>query len=102
MRAVFCVKDIKGDYRVTAYGDLAGLADDEDIGSFMGKELSFTIEQEFGDARPFAERLPMGIVSATEKREFYEFEVVTGSGDAGRLRIRALAEEQHCLPADAP
>ena len=65
MRVVFCVKDIKSNYRVTAYGDLAGLADDEDIGPFVGKELSFTIEQEFGDVRLFAERLPTGIVSAS-------------------------------------
>jgi hypothetical protein len=102
MRVVFCVKDIKSNYRVTAYGDLAGLADDEDIGPFVGKELSFTIEQEFGDVRPFAERLPTGIVSATEKGKFYEFEIVSGSGDAGRLKILALAKEQGCLPVDAP
>jgi hypothetical protein len=99
---VFCVKDTKSDYRVTAYGDLAGLADDEDIGPFVGKELPFTIEQEFGDVEPFAERLTTGIISATETRKFYEFEVVFGSGDAGRLKILALAKEQDCLPADAP
>ncbi len=102
MRVVFCVKDTKSNYRVTAYGDLAGLADDEDIEPIVGKELSFTLEQKFGDVRPFAERLPMGIVSATEKKKFYEFEVVSGSDDAGRLKILALAKEQGCLPADAP
>jgi hypothetical protein len=67
----------------------------------MPKCNGVQIEQEFGNTEPFAEHLPTGIVSATEKREFYEFEVVSGSGDTGRLKVLALAKEQGCLPANA-
>jgi hypothetical protein len=102
MRVVFCVKDTKGNYRVTAYGTLEDLPEDGNMGEYAQKELSFTIEQEFGDVQPFAERLPTGIISATARREFYEFEIVSGTGNTGRLKILALAKEQSCLPADAP
>lgn len=102
MRVVFCARDTKGNYRVTAYGALENVPDDRKIGEYVQKELPFTIEQEFGDVRPFAEHLPIGIVSSMEEREFYEFEVVSGTGDTGHLKILAIAKEQGCLPADAP
>lgn len=101
MRVVLCVRDAKRNYRVTAYGNL-DIPDDGSIEGHMGKELPFTIDQEFGDVQPFTRYLPDGIISGTEKEEFYHFQVVSGVGSSGRLRILALAEERECLPADAP
>lgn len=101
LRVTFCVKDTKSNCRVTAYGNLLELGDGDDISSHAGRALSFTIDQEFGDIGPFAERLPIGIVSVTGKREFYEFEVLSGSGKTGILKILQPAKEGSCLPADA-
>lgn len=102
MRVILCVKDAKKNYRVTAYGNL-DIPNDGNLGEYLQKVLSFTIEQEFADLRPFAKYSPTGIVSTTERREFYEFEVVSGdASNTGHLRILGLAEDQECLPADAP
>lgn len=60
MQVVFCVKDEKGRYKVTAYGDLEGIPEGDRLRHHLGRQLSFTIRQEFGDAQPFADRLPVG------------------------------------------
>jgi hypothetical protein len=102
IRVIFCVKDTKSNYRVTAYGNLLELDDDDEIRSHAGQALSFAIDQEFGDFGSFAEYLPTGIVSTAGKEEFYEFEVLSGSGKTGILKILQPAKERSCLPADAP
>lgn len=101
MRVVFCVRDHRGKYRVTAYGDLEGISERDKIGNHIGEVLPFVIEQDFGDIPRFAERLPTGILSSAEDAAFYEFEVISGSGTTGELVVRDLAEEQGCVPADA-
>jgi len=101
VRVTFCVKDAKDNYRVTAYGNLTELEDGDRIGFHIGRELSFAIDREFDDVESFIERFPEGIVSATEKKEFYEFEVLSGSGKTGLLKILQPAKERSCLPPDA-
>jgi hypothetical protein len=102
IRVTFCVKDVKSNYRVTAHGTLLEFEDGDEIRSHAGQTLAFAIDQEFGDIVPFAEHRPTGIVSAAGKKEFYEFEVLSGSGQMGILRILKPAKERSCLSADAP
>ena len=73
------------------------------ISQHIGETLSFTIEHEFGDIKPFVECRPRGIVRETEgSGRFYEFEVISGTGNSGQLRVLAASSEKGCLPADAP
>jgi len=101
MEVVFCTRDGKAKYRVTAYGtvDIAG----DDFDRYLGTILPFTVEREFGDFGVFVEHLPVGIMRATKTNaKFYEFEVVSGTGRYGQLRVLALSSEKGCLAADAP
>lgn len=98
---ILCIKDIKQEYRVSAYGKMEQLADDASFGQHIGKILPFTIEKNFADSSLIIESLK-GIISTTTHRKFYEFEIVSGQGLTGYLKIIDLSIQQSCLSADAP
>ena len=100
MEIVLCVKDNKQEYRVTAFGTID--IPEEDLDQFVGKVLSFTVERDLGDVGPFTEYRPRGIMRATAvSSKFYEFEVISGTGNSGQLKVLAASSEKGCLPADA-
>lgn len=102
MEVVFCVNDHRGRYKVTAHGKLGGIPEPSGIGLHVGQVLPFEITADMSDLQRFAERLPRGIVRLLEEEgDFYDFEVLSGRGMAGQLRLLGVSQEVGCLPADA-